>query len=350
MRIFDSLLRMRDRPHPTFELNRCINEKQNRRICTLCRDGCPRQPPGKGADIAWDACADCDICVAQCPAGAFAPSKANRERVARLAASPKPVVTIACRFGESAADWRCHSLAALSWEVVACLALDKSIRVERRQCAGCPDECCRKAFSAMAAQVEAFLGKALFQARFNAVCGEAALETLRLSRREWFSRLGKAAQTAVPAWDEEPEAQAGATYRRQLLQTLRRRVEESGPGCSYGWPTLAFNANCWGCGICARVCPHKAITIREADSGGYMEHIPGKCTGCGLCETVCLDQGVAYGHVAQVSDAMQPISTKLTGENCQKCGRPLKPGSGHWCFACMAARSGTLSPFTTPVM
>lgn len=47
--------------------------------------------------------------------------------------------------------------------------------------------------------------------------------------------------------------------------------------------------NCYGCGVCATICPHKFIQIRLDKDGFYQPIIsePVKCNKCGLCVFVC---------------------------------------------------------------
>jgi len=45
---------------------------------------------------------------------------------------------------------------------------------------------------------------------------------------------------------------------------------------------------CYGCGICAGICPTGAITMKISKEGMYLPEIDKtKCTNCGLCDTVC---------------------------------------------------------------
>ena len=52
---------------------------------------------------------------------------------------------------------------------------------------------------------------------------------------------------------------------------------------------IAFINNCFGCGVCATVCPKKIIKIRLNENGFYAPSIeePEACVQCGMCITVC---------------------------------------------------------------
>ena len=52
---------------------------------------------------------------------------------------------------------------------------------------------------------------------------------------------------------------------------------------SYRW--ILVKENCPGCGICADVCPEKAINMTRDMS--YPQSVPGKCTGCKTCQSEC---------------------------------------------------------------
>jgi coenzyme F420-reducing hydrogenase beta subunit len=45
--------------------------------------------------------------------------------------------------------------------------------------------------------------------------------------------------------------------------------------------------SCFGCGVCAVACPHKAISIKLNKKGFYAPVIDTSCTNCGLCIKIC---------------------------------------------------------------
>ena len=44
---------------------------------------------------------------------------------------------------------------------------------------------------------------------------------------------------------------------------------------------------CRGCGVCAVVCPEKAIEIRLDENGYYKACVVGECSNCGACLNIC---------------------------------------------------------------
>ncbi len=52
---------------------------------------------------------------------------------------------------------------------------------------------------------------------------------------------------------------------------------------------VSVNSSCYGCGICARICPQKLIDIKLNQEGFYEPYLvnENQCTNCGLCSSVC---------------------------------------------------------------
>jgi NADPH-dependent glutamate synthase beta subunit-like oxidoreductase/formate hydrogenlyase subunit 6/NADH:ubiquinone oxidoreductase subunit I len=69
---------------------------------------------------------------------------------------------------------------------------------------------------------------------------------------------------------------------------LAAAIMPRGPRQSKGYTVVVDETRCRGCGRCAKVCPHQAITFKRNNAGGWSSEVDeALCKGCGNCISVC---------------------------------------------------------------
>lgn len=174
-----------------------------------------------------------------------------------------------------------------------------------------------------------------------------------LSRRELFAGLKKraakglyqAAAGRLPLLEEDDAD--GMQYRRALAETVlaeqKRNSEEPEPGETppdYGMRLPRFSANCYGCGICEKLCPQKAIRIGDEINGTRLIYItPWKCAGCSLCFRVCPHGGITEMRTIRVPRLTELTLVRVPGASCERCGIAIPLESDpKLCPSCAAKR------------
>lgn len=85
--------------------------------------------------------------------------------------------------------------------------------------------------------------------------------------------------------------------------------------------------HCYGCGVCATACPHKAIQIVESNEGFWVPEVnPVLCVDCGICDRICsytyeeylvpndrLDNTYAYAVVNKDKDILEKSTSGGAG-------------------------------------
>ena len=334
---------------PALNAGHCLNRLQRRTPCTRCAEVCPHGvfPLKAGEAVNWARCTDCSLCVAACPTRALTASEPVR-RTWEEAASERGPLRLSCRREDERGGLRIGCLASIPWELMAALALRGELCLYTRACEDCPLAKQRTLLDENLAALKAFLGaeRLAKQIRLNAAPETAPVVQdtgeKPMTRRALFSgmrhgvekQLFKEAEKRLPLLlgkREDPLA-----LRFALSEAVKAERAQSGDR-RYGVQLPRYNLNCFGCGICETVCPHKAINIVPEEGGTRLVYIePKKCTACGLCVSLCPHKGMDGLETVTVPHLEKLALVRVKSESCESCGAVLLPGTEpKLCRRCM---------------
>lgn len=318
---------------PIIKKKRCVNNLQKRQSCSLCKEICSKNAISLENEVSIkdELCDNCNICASVCLTGNIVPTYEVLEKQFNVISSGD-TISICCDKEDIAVDLKVGCLASLPWEYIAYICLENKINLFIKNCRECEEE---KLFSVIQnnlKKVETFLGEELFNKKVRLVEDNSELRAKEYTRRDLLKLFGeqskRLATTVVPINFEENKN--ARIYRDLLIKKIQNLGVE---GLAYNWPSIKVNNNCWGCGICERLCPQSAIKISE-DNGEYsFIHNHNRCTHCGLCKTVCLDKSIELVSVKRsVNDELVNQTIKVI--KCSVCGDPIKEDDEGTCIVC----------------
>jgi len=325
--------------HPFLSLSHCINRNQKHMACSTCMDVCPKGVYDREQRTApkWDECQNCGLCVTACPTRCIAPSPSGAKRALMLAGKRGDIV-LSCMRAETKGDHQEECLALLPWEFMAYLALGGKLILNLKPCKDCPHEDCLALLEDQLRRLRHFLGEEQYAARV--VCCFDALPEAKpgdVNRRDFFRSMAKSGQkTGVLVWNDLSGSKVDAMIYRRLLARRVREMAKQGEKLScrmmLPWPAEA----CFGCGICALLCPNGALEIGEEQDGKRPVYItPYKCTGCGVCKAVCRDGFMEEVCSVDVPHLDKLVLARVKSRSCECCGRALSPQKEETlCIAC----------------
>lgn len=315
--------------------DRCLNYNYKISGCRRCRDVCPQACWDDTGRIDARRCDACGLCQAVCPVDAIGvegvPVTAwnevtGKEGDLHLSCRRYSESPLACLGFVNARD-----LIALAWQET-----DK----KSRDVFVC-DNRCRECKSAVAEHLEKEIAAAQqFLSYFGAgrvLHGEKmplpASESKEIGRRAFFSSLFSTGVETVRnvMWPEDGVVPlAKAQWRGK---TLRGRGNGEASAPQKVFPVLSIAQNCIACGLCAKMCPVKALTAEEKGTVMELSHSPLLCTGCGLCAEHCPEGSIL---MLQEGELNHRLLIAKEFPRCNECGEAFQPaGRQLTCFECL---------------
>lgn len=296
---------------PVYQNKYCVNASSFGYDCDACVRLCPEKifPEGKKTKKPdFSKCTKCGICVAVCPAKAITPIEPH-VRSFLMALAKDSEISVGCLEDEAGWSVSCDCIAALSWEQIACAALKNGIVISMRACSACERKDCAAKIIETLKMAKHFLGDDIFFDKVRILEKGDAYEPQgnAISRRELFTFFKRMPlDTAVNLLPEMKPGERSELFYRALLRDFVREKYEETPKAERTRYTVSLprlTDNCNGCGICTRMCPEKALTVREAEDGTKLVAVAvWKCIACGKCIKTCtkkaidgmLDMGVPH--------------------------------------------------------
>ena len=285
--------------HPEINRRQCWNLHPHRKPCTECKDICPYGEqiftrPNLVKD--WDPCTECGLCVSAC---------------------------------------RSTCIAALTWETLAYLALNKKIVLDLTPCGECENDLCAAQLRKELTRLVDFFGQPMFEARFTLAYepDEALYHVKELSRREMFEQVSHGSKSGtkkllqmLPGLHSEDDG--GVDFRLLLHQRTKQLKASMETPLKYGYYLPNFTDKCFGCGKCEKACRAGALKLEDLPDGQTRIVItPWKCSECEVCVASCSNHGIDGMKLRQLT-TLGPVSVhKCTKTLCKECGKPIAPGS-----------------------
>lgn len=319
---------------PTIYPEKCINVRQRRMRCQECILACPEDALVLGRKIVLNQkkCTNCNRCAAVCPSVTFVPRTEVLEPLYQ-AIQQKESISITCNKSTEKSSIKVGCLSELPWEFYAYIALDRQLILDCSYCEECEDKQASQFIQKNIARLKEFMGECRFFEAVTIVSSKEESLECQYTRRELLTYLAhqgkqKATFFAPFIFNQNEDARI---YRSLLVSKVQRINKEQ--KLDYGWNTVALGKKCYGCGVCEKLCPQNAISIKEEEGNYYFIHHFGKCTHCGICKVVCNQKAIELTFIQKDGSRLRTVY-KIDVEHCKVCNDPIPPSLGGCCDIC----------------
>jgi ferredoxin len=168
-----------------------------------------------------------------------------------------------------------------------------------------------------------------------------------ISRRDLFHLASQEGQSVIGralVGGQQPSKDKLPRNRRQVLNAisvLNARAGKDNPTLTgLGYALVSISEACTACGICARVCPTRALQFEKQTEYKYrLLFTPETCVACEACYHVCTPKAITIDHAPAFRDVfgLPEAVIARAGEftRCERCDIPFAgPPSHRFCPVC----------------
>lgn len=335
--------------------NNCLNTKRPyAKSCRLCIDNCPHKAISPYHEISPKLCTECGLCMAICPSDGFVDNYTDEFH----------------HYLENAQDeilLNCPQAAPLGYEI-PCLGIldrdlwlyllleakEKKVTFYTGKCGECPDKkaCSHsvKVFKKIhkewpehppvSIKVMTEVPEELDENnKQTSLLGKKFAKVKEEEKKSWKEKGWEKLEKALPGLTSD-EAYDIPRSRQLLLKSMEGKPDEKLP-----FPALIIKKTCTSCGVCASICPQKALTKRENGEELTLIYEPYKCVQCERCVNVCNPKAMSFvmKNLPHRHLTGKILLHKGSPKHCVRCDKLVFDNSEPpLCIACASSSSDSL--------
>lgn len=304
--------------------NSCLNNRYKKSACNRCQEICPSKCIHEGLKINFSNCDDCGMCLAVCPAEAIASSEVTGKALQELIVAEESPLILSCHLRDKQNSWPCLGFLDARLLVVLVLSSvshNRQIVLDNQLCNHCKPQ-----VDSYLRDLVAETNQILIPVGKNPIIQGFDTESIKkreklISRRNFLKSFVKEGAKIIVE-SLENENFPAPLPRQELFSEYGMSIDVPAIEPTKLFSGISFSTSCQACGLCERICPHKAISIQ--DHGGQLDfyHNSLICSSCDVCAVNCPQAAIALKPAACLG-IYKIAERKLP--RCAQCGNLYKP-------------------------